>query len=367
MKKITKKIFASVLAATMVMATGVITSAETVATPSISEAKLTEEGKISVTVNATGKLETFDFGLVYDEKVVKLSTYVDPDLGEEVNDITLSAKATKVFQGRVITCEPMAGYNYLVMGGANEKAPEFNNEALYTIVFDVIDKDAKEATFKVVKDSKINKENINEVEASDTKVVTLKEESTPTPAPTTPAPATTAPATTTAPADKTDAPATTTAPADKTDAPATTTAPAGKTDAPAKTDAPTTAVVNKYLNKTVAELDALLADGTITADEYIEVLKAKVENGSVKADDANKAIDAQVKAGKIDATTAAKAKEDIKKIVVKTTAPKATATSTATSGKKSPDTGDAGVVLPVIALCGAAAAVVVASRKKVEE
>lgn len=50
-----------------------------------------------------------------------------------------------------------------------------------------------------------------------------------------------------------------------------------------------------------------------------------------------------------------------------TTAPATTAPSAAANKAKSPKTGDAGVVLPIVAICGAAAAVVVASKKKVED
>lgn len=53
----------------------------------------------------------------------------------------------------------------------------------------------------------------------------------------------------------------------------------------------------------------------------------------------------------------------------KTQAPAAAATTPAakTNTKKAPGTGDAGVVLPIVAICGAAAAVAVASKKKVED
>ena len=51
-----------------------------------------------------------------------------------------------------------------------------------------------------------------------------------------------------------------------------------------------------------------------------------------------------------------------------TTAPATTApAATTAAAKKSPKTGDAGVVLPIVAICGAAAAVAVASKKKVED
>lgn len=50
--------------------------------------------------------------------------------------------------------------------------------------------------------------------------------------------------------------------------------------------------------------------------------------------------------------------------VTKTATAKTTATATT---KTSPKTGDAGVVLPIVAICGAAAAVAVASKKKVED
>ena len=49
-----------------------------------------------------------------------------------------------------------------------------------------------------------------------------------------------------------------------------------------------------------------------------------------------------------------------------TTTATAKTTATATT-KTSPKTGDAGVVLPIVAICGAAAAVAVASKKKVED
>lgn len=50
--------------------------------------------------------------------------------------------------------------------------------------------------------------------------------------------------------------------------------------------------------------------------------------------------------------------------VTKTATAKTTAAATT---KTSPKTGDAGVVLPIVAICGAAAAVAVASKKKVED
>ena len=106
---------------------------------------------------------------------------------------------------------------------------------------------------------------------------------------------------------------TTITPAPATTAPATTTAPAEETTAPATTTAAATTT-------------------------------APAENTTVAP------------------TTTATAKTTT--AVTKTAAAKTTATATT---KTSPKTGDAGVVLPIVAICGAAAAVAVASKKKVED
>ena len=69
------------------------------------------------------------------------------------------------------------------------------------------------------------------------------------------------------------------------------------------------------------------------------------------------------------AATTTTAPADVKPSeAAKTTAPaKTTAAAPAATTKTSPKTGDAGVVLPIVAICGAAAAVAVASKKKVED
>lgn len=276
MKKTTKKIIASALAATMVMAssamvfadetTGSAVSTGDAAKPvyeeltpcKVSATKTVADGQVTVTISVDGDVSLFDFGIVYDANEVTYKSYKkDAAFGEAYDGAN-----------GIMAASNNAELNYVVIGGTSDELT-YKGTAL-TVVFDA---KVENPTISVIKDSKSVLDAYNSTGATGTFNDFLD--------------------------------------------------------------------TDPFDGKGPEEVEAVADTPVTTPDAPVESPAATTP---ATTDGSNN--------GGTTTTT--------------TTAP-ATTTAAATTTKKSPKTGDAGVVLPIVAICGAAAAVAVASKKKVED
>ncbi len=306
MKKITKKILASALALAMTVAGSVVTFAEG-EIPTGTASVVSDGQTVTVTVSASGDFKNgFDYGVAYDGSKVTVEDLV---LADEFAAFLKSGQGIdqqRVFQDT----------EYAVLGGTiagedklGNKVPTDYSGVVGSVTFKVKDGvDASTAEFVLVTNSSpAAKANPG------VKMMDIVKDPSKVPAGVVVGNATT-------PEIKTEAPA----PTDN-----------NPTEAPAPTDN----------NPTEAPAPTDNQGGSTGGDQQ--------PGGSTGGDQQGGSNNTQ---NPVVPTTT-------------TAAPAAPVNTTAAKSKstKAAKTGDAGVVLPIVAICGAAAAVAVASKKKVED